>query len=317
VAADENGLMSTHKEIVYTARVEFGDCDPAGIVWFPNFFRWIDAASRHFFAELRRAALGRDHQDDGRDRHAAGRHAHALREAASYGDTLEIAVRITEWRDKSFVQTYRVTRGDDLILECEEVRIFAAKREGGGIRAVPIPPSIRALCEYEQAVDAAIDQVEGFDEGLLTAVPGVGHIALVVLGEVREQVHLVSGARRCEASQRGAMLRRHADDPVEALEVAATNLARAMRVHLDAAPARLGNRARIGRVAALLVGDRCAVDVDVSACETSLVQQERVRGGRPADIARTDEQNSGLDHRIESLLKGWNAGRGEIATARR
>ena len=29
--------------------VEFGDCDPAGIVWFPNFFRWIDAASRHFF----------------------------------------------------------------------------------------------------------------------------------------------------------------------------------------------------------------------------------------------------------------------------
>ena len=67
--------------------------------------------------------------------------------AASYGDTLQIAVRITEWRDKSFVQTYRVARGEDLILECEEVRIFAAKREGGGIRAVPIPPSIRALCE--------------------------------------------------------------------------------------------------------------------------------------------------------------------------
>jgi 4-hydroxybenzoyl-CoA thioesterase len=39
------------KEVTYTARVEFGDCDPAGIVWFPNFFRWIDAASRHFFAE--------------------------------------------------------------------------------------------------------------------------------------------------------------------------------------------------------------------------------------------------------------------------
>lgn len=40
--------MSMAKEIIYTARVEFGDCDPAGIVWFPNFFRWIDAASRHF-----------------------------------------------------------------------------------------------------------------------------------------------------------------------------------------------------------------------------------------------------------------------------
>jgi 4-hydroxybenzoyl-CoA thioesterase len=51
---------------------------------------------------------------------------------ASYGDTLQIHVSITEWRGKSFVQRYRVTRGDDLIMECEEVRIFGAKREGGG-----------------------------------------------------------------------------------------------------------------------------------------------------------------------------------------
>ena len=30
--------------------VEFGDCDPAQIVYYPNFFRWMDAASRHYFA---------------------------------------------------------------------------------------------------------------------------------------------------------------------------------------------------------------------------------------------------------------------------
>ena len=139
--------MSSSKEITYTARVEFGDCDPAGIVWFPNFFRWIDAASRHFFAECgvprweettkTLGVIGTPLVDT---------HTRFVK-AASYGDTLQIAVRVTEWRDKSFVQTYRVSRGDDLILECEEVRIFAAQREGGGIRAVPIPPSIRALCE--------------------------------------------------------------------------------------------------------------------------------------------------------------------------
>src|SRR3954465_2119906 len=39
------------RSVVYTVRVEFGDCDPARIVWYPNFFRWIDAASRHFFVE--------------------------------------------------------------------------------------------------------------------------------------------------------------------------------------------------------------------------------------------------------------------------
>jgi 4-hydroxybenzoyl-CoA thioesterase len=135
------------KEVVYTARVEFGDCDPAGIVWFPNFFRWIDAASRNFFAgcgvprwEETTKTLGVIGTP------LVDTHTRFVK-SASYGDTLEIAVRITEWRDKSFVQTYRVTRGEDLILECEEVRIFAAKREGGGIRAVPIPPGIRALCE--------------------------------------------------------------------------------------------------------------------------------------------------------------------------
>jgi len=37
------------KTVVYRLRVEFGDCDPARIVWFPNFFRWIDASSRNFF----------------------------------------------------------------------------------------------------------------------------------------------------------------------------------------------------------------------------------------------------------------------------
>ena len=46
-----NTSTTSTKEVVYTVRVEFGDCDPAGIVWFPNFFRWIDVASRHFFAE--------------------------------------------------------------------------------------------------------------------------------------------------------------------------------------------------------------------------------------------------------------------------
>ena len=140
-------MSNSDKEIVYTVRIEFGDCDPAGIVWFPNFFRWIDAASRLFFSEC---GVPRWEEATGTlgviGTPLVDTHTRFVK-AATYGDTLRIAVRITEWREKSFVQTYRATRGDDLILECEEVRIFAAKREGGGIRAVQIPPSIRALCE--------------------------------------------------------------------------------------------------------------------------------------------------------------------------
>ena len=31
--------------------VEFGDCDPAQIVFYPNYFRWMDAASLRALCE--------------------------------------------------------------------------------------------------------------------------------------------------------------------------------------------------------------------------------------------------------------------------
>ena len=37
--------------MIYTrhARIEWGDCDPAGIIFYPTYFRWIDAASWALF----------------------------------------------------------------------------------------------------------------------------------------------------------------------------------------------------------------------------------------------------------------------------
>ncbi len=154
------------KIITHSVNVEFGDCDPAAIVWFPNFFRWIDAASRHFFV----ACGVPPWQETARTLGVIGTPLVATKsrfiKTASYGDVLDIAVTITEWRNASFVQTYRITRANasgepDLIMECEEVRIFAAKRGGAGndagdppgadgkpgIRAVPAPLAIRSLCE--------------------------------------------------------------------------------------------------------------------------------------------------------------------------
>jgi 4-hydroxybenzoyl-CoA thioesterase len=134
------------KTVVYRQRVEFGDCDPAAIVWFPNFFRWIDAASRHFFVECgvppwheleRRIGVIGTPLVDTQARFV---------KSASYGDMLDIETSVAEWRDKSFVQTHRVLRGGELIMECTEVRVFAARREGGGIRAVAAPDEVKSLC---------------------------------------------------------------------------------------------------------------------------------------------------------------------------
>jgi len=134
------------KTIVYKVRVEFGDCDPARIVWFPNFFRWIDAASRHFFVECGVPPWHDTEKSIGLIGTPLVDTQASFIRTASYGDELQIHVSITEWRSKSFVQSYRVMRGEEDIMRCNEVRIFAAAKEGGGIRALPIPDDIRALC---------------------------------------------------------------------------------------------------------------------------------------------------------------------------
>lgn len=143
---------SPARSVIYTQRVEFGDCDPARIVWFPNFFRWIDAASRHFFIQCGVPPWHETEKTTGLiGTPLVDTHARFVK-TASYGDTLQIHVHVAEWRDKSFVQRYQIKRTNadgsvDLIMECDEVRIFAAHREDGkGIRAIPIPADIKALC---------------------------------------------------------------------------------------------------------------------------------------------------------------------------
>jgi 4-hydroxybenzoyl-CoA thioesterase len=135
------------KEVVYPVRVEFGDCDPARIVWFPNFFRWIDAASRHFFVECGVPPWAETERTLGVIGTPLVDTRARFVDTASYGDALDIHTSVAEWRGKSFVQRHRVMRRDKLIMECDEVRVFAGTREGGGIRALPIPAEIRIRCE--------------------------------------------------------------------------------------------------------------------------------------------------------------------------
>ncbi|TBR72840.1 MAG: acyl-CoA thioesterase [Burkholderiaceae bacterium] len=136
------------KTTVYEVKVQFGDCDPAGIVFFPNFSKWMDASSLHFFMECGVPPWRELVKSTG----IVGTplleiHTKFLR-PATYGETLQIHTSVEEWRDKVFIQQHRVRRGDDLLCEGRETRAFVIHPPGAPdrIKAIPVPADIKARC---------------------------------------------------------------------------------------------------------------------------------------------------------------------------
>lgn len=137
------------KKTTMNVDVRFGDCDPAGIVFFPQFHRWMDAASLHFFMscgippwhvlEQRNGIIGTPLLE---------LHTRFI-QSATYGEQLTIHTHIEAWRPKVFVQKHVVMRGDDLICEGLETRIFCKRdpNDRRKIRGVPVPEDIRLACE--------------------------------------------------------------------------------------------------------------------------------------------------------------------------
>ncbi len=134
---------------IYELQIEFGDCDPAQIAFFPNFFRWADAASRHFFA-----ASGLPSWIDAKQTHGIIGTPCVSAEGnflapATYGDVLQVESFIAEWRDKSFVFQHVFRKGEQEIARISEVRVFAQEAQTAEkkIQAVAVPPEWRALCQ--------------------------------------------------------------------------------------------------------------------------------------------------------------------------
>ena len=128
--------------------VQFGDCDPAGIVFFPNFSRWMDAASLSFFMQCGVPPW----RELVKTRGFVGTPLLEINtrflKAVTYGETIAISTWVEEWREKVFVQLHRVMRGDDLVCEGREVRAFVERDPDhpDRLRAIPVPGDIRVLC---------------------------------------------------------------------------------------------------------------------------------------------------------------------------
>lgn len=107
--------------------IAWGDCDPAGIVFNPRFFEMFDASSWMLFE----AALGLRAQDLAATFGIVGialvdAKANFLK-PAKFGDQIEIASRVSEFRRSSFDVEHKLSVAGELAVEATETRVWAVR----------------------------------------------------------------------------------------------------------------------------------------------------------------------------------------------
>ena len=136
---------------VSQVRVGFGDCDPANIVYFPNFYRWLDQAT-HDLCEAAGFELTRVRREldwVGFPLAEAGARFHR---PATINDTLRIETRVREWRRKMFLLDHRILRDGTLLVEGWQTRFIGVhlREHGGRLAALAIPR------EFIEAIDGSM-----------------------------------------------------------------------------------------------------------------------------------------------------------------
>ena len=132
---------------VFPCRVHWGDCDPAGIIFYPTYFRWMDAATWAFMESVGYDAKRMRAEHLAMPLVAAGCDFLA---PAEQGDHCEVRSRITRFGGKSFTVAHDIVRvGAAAVLPLakgSETRVWGRFSQGLGspMKGEAIPEALKA-----------------------------------------------------------------------------------------------------------------------------------------------------------------------------
>jgi 4-hydroxybenzoyl-CoA thioesterase len=109
-----------------TIHVEWGDCDPAGIVYYPRYFAYFDNCTAALFEAaglpkhqmLKAYGIVGIPMVDTRARFLA---------PSRFGDDVVVESSIVQWRRSSFDVQHKLYKGSTLSVECSETRVWAVR----------------------------------------------------------------------------------------------------------------------------------------------------------------------------------------------
>lgn len=141
-------MTSSPFENRFDVQIEWGDCDPAGIVFYPNYFRIFNMATDALFtaagfppstAFAHFGILGYPMVD-----------TRAIFKAPNrFGDSIFVLSRISRWGRSSFDVSHRAHNKLGLSIEGYERRVWSAVDDAGQMKGIPIPDEIRAVLVAE------------------------------------------------------------------------------------------------------------------------------------------------------------------------
>jgi 4-hydroxybenzoyl-CoA thioesterase len=129
-----------------TTRIEWGDCDPAGIIYYPRYFAIFDASTTHLIEHatgMKKIEYLRNYDFLG---HPVVETRAQFRLPTRFGDDVVIESRIAACGRSSFTVEHRLTLNNALAAEGSETRVWVGRdpADPERIRSKPIPPEVVA-----------------------------------------------------------------------------------------------------------------------------------------------------------------------------
>jgi 4-hydroxybenzoyl-CoA thioesterase len=131
---------------IRTTRIEWCDCDPAGIIYYPRYFQIFDTCT----TVLIERALGMNKIDFLKVYNFMGYPVLETRarfhKPTRYGDEVAIETKLVEYGRSSFKIEHRLSKGEMLAAEGFETRVWSARDpdDPERIKAQPIPEAVLA-----------------------------------------------------------------------------------------------------------------------------------------------------------------------------
>jgi 4-hydroxybenzoyl-CoA thioesterase len=127
-------------------RIGWGDCDPAGIVFYPRYLAFFNEATGALFESVGYPKLLLI-KTFGIVGYPMVEVSAQFLMPCTFGDDVVIETAIAEWGRTSFKLRHRIFKAEELCVEGYEKRVWAERdaQASSGIRSKVIPDEIKAL----------------------------------------------------------------------------------------------------------------------------------------------------------------------------